>query len=317
MENNQNFEIIIVGGSYAGLSAAMSLGRALRRVLVIDSAEPCNRFTPHSHNFITQDGQVPADIASKARAQVAKYDTVTFYDGLATQGTKTATGFEITAQSKQEPKDQEPKRQQKEEVFTAQRLIFATGLNDLMPLIPGFAECWGKSVLHCPYCHGYEVKHTETGIIANGEQAYHYAQLISQWTKTLKVFTNGAATFTEEQIQKLAENNIELIETEIDRLDHQQGKVQQVVFKDGVTVQVNAIYSSPETEQKCAIPAQLGCEIEDGLIKVDGFQKTSIDGVFACGDNSFFGRAVSVAVSSGTIAGSVLNNEMAMAAFQS
>lgn len=310
MENNQNFEVIIVGGSYAGLSAAMSLGRALRRILVIDSAEPCNRFTPHSHNFITQDGQVPAQIAADARAQVAKYDTVEFYDGIAIKGAKTAAGFEITVQ-----KEQQPKEQQNTEVFTAQKLIFATGLNDLMPPIPGFAECWGNSVLHCPYCHGYEVKHTETGIIANGEQAYHYAQLISQWTKTLKVFTNGAATFTEEQTHKLAENNIEVIETEIDRLDHQQGKVTQVAFKDQSIVKVNAIYSSPETEQKCDIPAQLGCDIEDGLIKVDGFQKTSVEGVFACGDNSFFGRAVSVAVSSGTIAGSVLNNEMAMAAF--
>ncbi len=139
-----HFEVIIVGGSYAGLSAAMSLGRALRSVLVIDSGKPCNQQTPYSHNLITQDGRPPRQIATAAKAQVAQYPTITFYEGLAVSGVKTETGFAITTQTG--------------DAFTAKKVIFATGLKDIMPDLAGFAACWGISILHCPYCHGYEVR---------------------------------------------------------------------------------------------------------------------------------------------------------------
>src|SRR5687767_10565291 len=137
MTDKKNFDVIIIGGSYAGLSAAMALGRALRNVLIIDSGKPCNRQTPHSHNFITQDGKTPAEIATLAKQQVEKYDTVTFFSGLATDGAKTENGFQIQTGSG--------------ETFRAKKLIFATGVKDVMPTIEGYAECWGISVLHCPY----------------------------------------------------------------------------------------------------------------------------------------------------------------------
>ena len=140
-------DVIIVGGSYSGLAAGMALGRALRQVLIIDSGKPCNRQTPYSHNFITQDGKTPEEIATLARQQVEKYDTVTFFNGLATNGAKTENGFEIQTASG--------------ETFSAKKLIFATGIKDIMPDIEGYAECWGISVLHCPYCHGYEVRNVK------------------------------------------------------------------------------------------------------------------------------------------------------------
>src|SRR5690606_19368783 len=146
---------IIIGGSYAGLSAAMALGRSLRKVLIIDAGKPCNRQTPHSHNFITQDGKTPAEISSIARAQVAQYETVTFLSGFAVEGKKTNSGFEI--------------KTEKGEIFESKKLILATGVKDIMSEIPGFAECWGISVIHCPYCHGYEVRNEKTGILANGD----------------------------------------------------------------------------------------------------------------------------------------------------
>src|SRR5688500_15844678 len=136
METIQEYDVIIIGGSYAGLSAAMALGRSLRQVLIIDSSKPCNQQTPHSHNFITQDGETPKGIAEKAKAQVLKYDTVKFYNGIATEGTKTENGFEIKTQSGGR--------------FTSKKLLFATGVKDQFPDINGFAECWGISVLHCP-----------------------------------------------------------------------------------------------------------------------------------------------------------------------
>ncbi|MEL7588496.1 MAG: NAD(P)/FAD-dependent oxidoreductase [Prolixibacteraceae bacterium] len=301
MKNSQEFEVIIVGGSYAGLSAAMSLGRALREVLVIDSGIPCNRQTPHSHNFLTHDGETPAGISRQAKIQVLEYDTVKFHEGTAVDGRKAKRGFEIKTQTGA--------------VFTANKLVFATGLKDIMPDISGFSECWGISVLHCPYCHGYEVRNEKTGIIANGEAAAHYAQLIFNWTRDLCLLTNGKSTLSAEQTDKIAKNNIRIIEDEIDHLEHENGKIRQVIFKSGEKLSLNAIYSRPDFVQHCAIPEELGCELtEQGLLKVDHFQKTSVEGVYACGDNSGM-RAVSVAVASGTLGGAAINNELAAEEF--
>jgi len=297
MTDNKNFDVIIVGGSYAGLSAAMALGRALRNVLIIDSGLPCNRQTPHSHNFITQDGEKPNVIAEKAKAQALKYDTVKFMTELAISGKKTESGFAITTKTG--------------ETFTAKKLVIATGLKDIMPNIKGFSECWGISVIHCPYCHGYEVKREKTGILADGDFAFHYAQLIRNWTKDLTIFTNGKSTLTQEQTDKINKHNIPIIEKEIAYLKHENGNVQQIVFKDNSTFDLKAIYSRPNFEQHCKIPEMLGCELtEQGLIKVDMFQKTTVTNVFTCGDNASPMRSVALATATGNITGAVVNNGM-------
>lgn len=303
MRDKKEFDVIIIGGSYAGLSAAMALGRALRNVLIIDSGVPCNRQTPHSHNFITQDGQKPGLIAEKAKTQVLKYDTVQFHHGLANSGERTQNGFVITTK----PGDE----------FVAKKLIFATGVKDYMPDIEGFSACWGISVIHCPYCHGYEVKGERTGILANGDFAFHYAQLIRNWTKDLTVFTNGKSTFTQEQTDKILRHNIPIVEKEIAHLKHKSGNVEQIVFKDHSTFDVKAIYSRPEFDQHCKIPETLGCELtEHGLLQVDIFQKTSVPNVFACGDNASMMRSVAYAVAAGNIAGAMINNVMTEEEFQ-
>ncbi|KEO75593.1 NAD(P)/FAD-dependent oxidoreductase [Anditalea andensis] len=303
MRDRDHFDVIIIGGSYAGLSAGMSLGRALRNVLIIDSGKPCNLQTPHSHNFITQDGKTPKEISTLAKQQVGKYDTVRFYNGLATAGTKTASGFQITTDTKN--------------IFTAKKLIFATGIKDIMPDIAGFAACWGISVIHCPYCHGYEVKHEKTGILANGNVAFHYAQLIRNWTNDLTIFTNGKSTLTQEETEKIRKHHIEIVEKEISSINHQNGYMEEIIFADQSTFGLKAIYSRPSFEQHCGIPEQLGCELnEQGLIKVDMFQRTTVEGVFACGDNASPLRAVANAVSAGNIAGSMVNNGMTEQAFK-
>lgn len=304
MADNKNFEVIIIGGSYAGLSAAMALGRALRNVLIIDSGLPCNRQTPHSHNFITQDGEKPNAIAEKAKRQVFKYDTVKTVNDLAVSGKKTenlpdgkAGGFEITTKTG--------------ETFETKKLVFATGVKDIMPDIKGFSECWGISVIHCPYCHGYEVKNERTGILANGDFAFHYAQLINNWTKDLAVFTNGKSTLTQEQTDKINKHNVPIIEKEIAYLKHENGNVQQIVFKDNSIFDLKAIYSRPDFEQHCKIPEMLGCELtEQGLLKVDMFQKATVKNVFACGDNASPMRSVANAVATGSLVGAMVNNGM-------
>lgn len=297
MTDNKNFDAIIIGGSYAGLSAGMALGRALRNVLIIDSGKPCNIQTPHSHNFITQDGEKPSVIAEKARTQVLKYNTVKFHTDIAISGKKTENGFSIVIQ--------------KGEEFTTQKLIFATGVKDLIPAIKGFAECWGISVIHCPYCHGYEVKNEKTGILANGNFAFHYAQLIRNWTKDLIIFTNGKSTLTQEQTDKISKHNIPIIEKEITQLKHENGIVQQIIFKDNSNFDLKAIYSRPDFEQHCKIPELLGCELtEQGFIKVDMFQKTTVTNIFACGDTTSPMRSVANAVATGSLVGAIVNNLM-------
>jgi thioredoxin reductase len=297
MVNNNYFEVIIVGGSYSGLAAGMALGRALRKVLIIDSGKPCNRQTPHSHNFLTQDGKTPKEIAALARQQVEMYNTVEFFNGLATNGTKTENGFEIQVTSG--------------ETFRAKKLIFATGIKEIMPDMEGYAECWGISVLHCPYCHGYEIRNERTGILGNGEYGFEFFKVISNWTKDLMLFTNGASALTTEQAEKLEGNHIQIVEKEIEKLEHINGYLQKIIFKDGTTSSVKAIYTHSPFEQHCTIPEVLGCELTDeGYIKVDAFQKTTVNGVFACGDNTTRMRTVANAVAMGTTTGMVVNKEL-------
>lgn len=291
------FDVIIIGGSYAGLSAAMALGRSVRRVLVIDSGKPCNKQTPYSHNFITQDGEKPAEISRKAKEQVLKYETVEFHIGVAVDGKKTENSYEITTEDGA--------------TFQGKKLLFASGVKDLMPDIKGFSECWGISVIHCPYCHGYEVKKERTGILANGGVAEHIAKLVLNLTKELTIFTNGKAAFTQEQTDKLIQNKIQIVEKEIDSLQHENGKIQHIVFKDNSTFELKALYARPAIEQCCKIPASLGCEITElGFIKVDMFQRATIPNVFACGDNTTFIRSVANAVGQGNLAGAAINSVM-------
>ncbi|KFF19446.1 NAD(P)/FAD-dependent oxidoreductase [Flavobacterium hydatis] len=297
MIDNNKYDVIIIGGSYAGFSAAMALGRSLRKVLIIDSGKPCNHQTPYSHNFITHDGKKPSDINAKAKKQVLKYSTITFLEAKATKAIKTENDFEIETE--------------KGETFTSRKLLFTTGLKDIFPEINGFAECWGISILHCPYCHGYEVKNEKTGIVANGDIGYEFTKMISNWTKNLTVFTNGKPTLTEEQIGILKKNNITVVENEIDYFQHNEGKLMNIVFKNGTKTAIKALYAKPPFEQHSLLPQELGCEItEQGLIKVDSFQKTTVAGIYAAGDNSTFGRSLALAVSSGSVAGALINKEL-------
>ncbi len=297
MTDHKKFDVIIIGGSYSGLSAAMSLGRALRNVLIIDSGKPCNLQTPHSHNFITQDGKTPNEIATLAKQQVEKYTTVQFYNGKATIGQKTENGFELTTDTNL--------------TFTAKKLIFATGVKDIMPDIKGFSECWGISIIHCPYCHGYEYNNDKTGILANGDVAFELGKLINNWTKNLFIFTNGTSTLSEEQLLKLTKHNIKIIEKEIDYFSHTGGHIEAVVFKDGTTEIIQALYARPKFVQQCEIPAMLHCELtENNHIKIDAFQKASQHGIFACGDNSSMMRSLSYAVAMGGVAGAMANREL-------
>lgn len=302
MTDKTNFEVIIIGGSYAGLSSAMSLGRSLRNVLIIDNGFPCNRQTPHSHNFLTQDGKTPKEISTIAKQEVEKYETVKFHKGIAKSGTKLANGFEITTETN--------------EKFTAKKLIFATGIKDILPEIKGFSECWGITIIHCPYCHGYEHRKQNTAIIGNGPKAFHLASMVNNLTKKVTILTNGKADFSTEQIEQLSKHSIKIIESEIAEIENKNGQIQNVIFKDNSKLSLKVAYGVIPFLQQSEIPVSLGCELSEyGYIKVSHFQSTNIEGVFACGDNSNMMRSIANAVNSGNITGAVVNGTLVQEQF--
>ena len=291
------YDVVIIGGSYSGLSAALALGRSLRSVLIVDGGTPCNWQTPHSHNFITQDGEKPLVIAQKAKEQVLNYKNVHFIEDFALIGKKTASGFEISTE--------------RGKTFCARKLLFATGIKDSMPDIDGFSECWGISAIHCPYCHGYEFRGEKTAIMANGDDAFHLASLVHNLTDELCILTQGTPDFTDDQHHKLKTHNINIIEAPVQKVAHTNGKLNRVVLEDGTSLELKAMYARLPFEQHSSIPLKLGCSLtETGYLEVDQFQKTGVPGIYACGDNTSRMRSVSYAVATGSIAGAMLNHEL-------
>lgn len=298
MEPQTKFDVVIIGGSNSGLSAGMALGRSLFNTLIIDSGKPCNRQTPHSHNFIMHDGWKPAEMHAAAKKDVLAYPNVQYLNATVMAVTGSSGNFELTVADS-------------DITYHGKKIVIATGIKDIFPDIEGFAECWGISIIHCPYCHGYEYRNEETGILANGDMGYEMAKLISNWTKKLTVFTNGEAGFTEVQRQGLDKNKIEIIQTPITKFNHQDGYINQLILSNGEAHKLKALYARLPFTQHTNIPEKLGCEFtEQGYIKVDMVQKTSVPGIFASGDSTSPMRAVSAAVASGTMAGVAAGKEL-------
>lgn len=294
MDETTTYDVIIIGGSYAGLSAGMTLGRSLRNVLIIDSGKPCNRQTPESHNFLFGDGKTPAELTEAARNAVLAYSTVKLVNGNAISARQTETGFSIAIENGQH--------------LMAKKLLFATGMCDKLPEIKGLAECWGISALHCPYCHGFEVRNQPTAILAKGEIAFEVGKLISNWTNQLTILTNGKHELTNEQVLKLNSKNIQIREELIDSFMHNNGRLTAVVFSNNEKLFLNAVYVRPEMEQHCKLPENLGYQLtENGHIAVNEKAETTIPGIFAAGDSTDFFRTVSNAIASGTKAGALIN----------
>lgn len=297
MKSKNTYDVVIVGGSVAGLSAALILGRSLRDVLVVDSGEPCNRQTPHSHSFMTRDGVPPAQLNALAREQALAYPTVELLSDKVVAISRKNDEFSITTEQNQ--------------TFIARKILLATGVYDIMPNIEGFAECWGRSVFHCPYCHGYEVKNEPLGVMINGDHAREYAGIIRHWSKNITLFTNGPATFDDTQRTKLQNLGVPLIETTLVSLDHQNGMLTAVQLQDGSRVNLSALFAPVYTRQHADLAQQLGCDLTPaGLIAVSAFGETNVPGVFAAGDNSSPMRQLVAASAAGSTAGSFLNREL-------
>lgn len=287
-------DVIVVGGSYAGMAAALQLLRARRSVLVIDGGRRRNRSASHSHGFLGQDGVDPAELARVARAQLAAYPTLTWLDGEVEQATGAMDDFRVTSGGT---------------TYSAKRLLLAIGVLDQLPGISGLVERWGKSVFHCPYCHGYELDQGRIGVIATGPMSIHQAQLLPEWGDTT-LFLNGTFDLDQASADELARRGVSVETTRIGRIDGHA----DVVLTDGRRMSFAGLFTAPRNEPPTPLAAQLGCELVEtpmGLqIATSESKETTVSGVFACGDAARVPHSVSLAVGDGAWAGAQLHRSL-------
>ncbi|HGM5580425.1 TPA: NAD(P)/FAD-dependent oxidoreductase [Pseudomonas putida] len=290
------FDVIIVGGSYAGISAGLQLARARRKVLVIDAGQRRNRFARNAHGFLAQDGTDPALIAHQAREQLLAYPTVEWLAQAAVEASKTEQGFAVTCADGQ--------------TFSGARLILATGVVDELPDVPGLQERWGRSVVHCPYCHGYEMGGAAIGVLAASPLAMHHALLVPDWGPTT-LFLNQVFEPDAEQQAMLDKRGV-VVEREA--VLSVGGERAEVTLASGRVIALAGLFTQPRTHIASPLAQQLGCALEAGptgdFIKVDALRETSVPGVFACGDAAVAAGNVAIAVGDGARTGGAAHQSL-------
>lgn len=291
----RSFDAIVIGGSYSGLSAAMQLARARRRVLVIDSGLRRNRFVRTSHGFLGQDGREAAAITGDGKAQLLAYDTVSWVDDTALSAAPSGSGFVVT------PASGAP--------YFGRRLVLATGVVDELPPIDGLAERWGKSVFHCPYCHGYELNQGRIGVLASGPLSQHHALMLPDWGQ-VTLLTNGAYTPDEAQLAALAKRGVTIETQLVTRLTAHAS----VELADARVLDFAGLFTLTRTRPASPLAEQLGCAMDDGpigpFIRTEQTKATTIPGVFACGDGARMMGNVATAVADGAMAGAAAHGSM-------
>jgi thioredoxin reductase (NADPH) len=266
-----NADVAIIGGGFAGLTAALYLGRARRPVVVFDDGLPRNRFAGHAHGFLGQDGRAPAQIGAAGRADLAAYPAVTLHEARVTAVTGSEGAFVAEAG---------PLR------ATARQVILATGMRDILPDLPGLADCWGITANQCPYCHGFELADRPTAILMTQGAALHQTRLLRDWTDDLTLLTNGHP-LPDADREDLARRGVRLRDGVVRALDHHDGQVTAALLDDG-RLPVTALYLATRAEPAGTLAADLGCRLEEGpfgpFVAVDSLQRTSVPGVLAAGD---------------------------------
>ena len=299
--NSSRVDVAVVGGSNAGLSAALTLGRGRRSIAVVDDSQPRNAPASHAHNVYTRDGTPPGELRRIGREQLEPYG-VRFMNSrvVAAQGDKGA--FTLTLGDGQR--------------LSAARLLLATGVSDDLPDVPGLRELWGKSVFTCPYCHGWEVQDTPLAVLGDGDAGAGYACLIQNWSRDLVLLTGEDTTLTDAQLDDLHARGITVIEASIAEYESGNGELSALHLSDGQRLAREAVFMRPPGRLQGNLHEQLGCDLSgDGAqVVVDETGQTSVPGVYAAGDMVSPLAAVIVAAASGTKAAGALNNEFVMSA---
>ena len=292
-------DAIIVGGSFAGLSAAMYIARARRRVCVIDAGAPRNRFAEHSHGFFGHDGSAPAALNATAKSQVAAYPTARFIGGSAASARRDGDVFAVTLDDGTE--------------LRGKGLLLTFGVSDELPAIEGLRERWGRTVLHCPYCHGFEFSDRRLGVLYASPMSAHQATLIAEWGPTT-FFLNGAADIDSATLNGLARRGVAIEERKVKALRGEGIHLEAVELVDGTPIPLDALYIGAPTRLNSSIAEQLGCELEQGvfgaLIKTDGQKQTTVPGVWAAGDIARQPHSATWASADGVTAGTALHRSL-------
>lgn len=288
-------DVIVVGGSYAGLSASMQMARARLKIAVIDAGQRRNRFASASHGFLGQDGRAPGDIAGDAKAQLLAYPSVRWIDGLALSAKKTDDGFTVAMDRTE---------------LQGRRLLLATGVTDELPAVEGLAERWGRSVFHCPYCHGYELDRGQIGVLAVGPMSIHHALMLPDWGPTT-FFLNGAFEPDAEQARALAARGVTVERTPVRRIVD----TMTVELVDGRRRELAGLFTATRTRMSSPLAEQLGCAFDESpsgsVIRRDPMlMTTTVPGVFACGDAARPFGNVAIAVGDGAMAGASVHRSL-------
>lgn len=298
MHHDQH-DVIVVGGSYAGLSAALVLARARKRVLVIDAGQRRNRFVRTAHNFLGQDGRTPDAIVRDGRAEVAAYPTVTFIDGVAISAAASDAGFTVTMEHGS--------------THAAARLILAIGVEDELPDLAGLREGWGNGVFHCPYCHGYEVAGQHLGVLAFDATATRLATMIPEWGPTT-FLTNGTIILGASERSAVEGRGVVIEDTTVSAVINGDAGVAGVRLGDGRMIGLDALFIIVPTRLASPLAEQLGCAIDDTplgpIIRVESLGQTTVPGVFAAGDAAQFDKSLAGAVASGRLAGTMAHHSL-------
>jgi len=303
---NESYDVVVIGGGAAGLSGAVALARSRRSVLVADAGEPRNSPAGHVHNFLTRDGTPPGELYAAGRAEVARYG------GHVEAGKVTALSgdgelflAEVNGRA-----------------VTARRLLVATGLHDELPDVPGLAERWGIDVLHCPYCHGWEVRDKRVGILATGPGAVHQALLFRQLTSDVTVLRHTAAPFAAEQAQQLSALGIPVIDSLVTRVESSASRLTGVRLADGPRVTLDALIVAPKFVANADLLAPFGLapvevvfggQVVATRIVADPSGATSVSGIYVAGNVADPQAQVIVSAAAGLMAGAAINADLVAA----
>jgi thioredoxin reductase len=286
-------DVIIIGGSFAGLAGALQLGRARRKVTVLDTGLPRNRFAGHSHGLLGHDHKPPLDILAEARQQLARYPTIRLVNARADSVSGAIDDFSVLTGAG--------------ESLAARRLILSYGVVDQMPAVPGFAEGWGTSIVPCPYCDGFEVADQHWGLVWSGPQSHNHVRLFHDWTDRLTVFANGHDIPPDVRAD-LARRNIPVVDHRITEIAHHGAHSATVNLDTGANVAVDILFAHPRNKPSSSLHESLGLATVDtplGIaLKVDERRETSMPGIYAAGDLANPGMpSVTTASSHGAMAG--------------
>jgi thioredoxin reductase len=290
-------DVIIVGAGPAGLSAALMLGRCRRSVLVLDNGRPRNAASRALHGYLTRDGVPPVEFLRMARAELGPYETVQLRDAEVTQAECREAAFEVTIASG--------------ERFRARKLLLATGVIDNVPQVPGLRDLYGRSVFHCPYCDGWELRDQPMAIYGRGERGLGLALELTAWTGDLVLCSDGASELDGDGRARLARNGVAVREEPIVRLEGTDGMLSHIVFTDGTRLARRAMFFTTGQSQRSDLLMHLGCEFNDkGTVRTGKYETTHLPGLYVCGDASRAVQWVVVAAAEGAEAAFAINTDL-------